>query len=114
VTRRAMTKARKRRIWEAHDGLCYHCGEPVDMFGPDVRYDHRIGVWFTERDEDEDVSPAHTWCDAPKTSSDQTKIAKTKRLIKKGLGQPRKPSRLKSAGFDKRLRKKMDGTVVRR
>jgi len=99
VTRRAMTKARKRRIWEANGGVCYHCKEPVDMFGPDVRYDHRIGVWLTERDEDDDVSPAHTWCDAAKTAEDQGRIAKVKRLIKKGVGQPRKPSRIKSRGF---------------
>ena len=114
MTRRAMTKARKRRIWEANGRICYHCGEPVEMLGPTVRYDHRIGVWLTERDEDDDVSPAHLWCDKPKTAEDQGRIAKVKRLIKKGAGQPRKPSKLQSRGFDKRLRKKMDGSVVRR
>lgn len=114
MTRRAMTPARKKRIWEAHNGLCYHCNKPVPMLGPDVRYDHRIGVWFTERDEDEDVSPAHTDCDRSKTSSDLTKIAKTKRLIAKGVGMPRKESRLKGAGFSKTLKKKFDGSLVRR
>lgn len=99
MTRRAMTRARKRRIHEREGGLCYHCRLPVDMFGPGVRYDHRIGVWLTQRDEDADVFPAHTACDAPKTAADQGIIAKVKRIIRKADPATRKPSRMRSRPF---------------
>lgn len=121
MTRRSMTQARKRRIHERENGLCYHCGEPVPMTGPDVRYDHVIGVWLTERDEDGDVKPAHTWCDKPKTSNDQTVIAKVKRIIarREGTRKARKPipgQKLKSAGFYKHptMKRSFSGQVVER
>ena len=95
--RKSMSEARKRRIWAAAGGVCYHCGEPVPMLGPDVRYDHVIQIWITRRDDDADVSPAHTACDAPKTANDAKIRAKIKRLIARedGTRKPRKaiPSR---------------------
>lgn len=118
--RRAMTPARKRRIWERDIGLCWLCGEPCDIEGPDVRYDHRNPLWITRDDSDEGISPAHTACDKPKTAIDQKIIAKVKRIIRKGDPETRKPPRMvsrpfgKSRGFDKGLRKRMNGTVERR
>jgi len=97
--RRAMTKARKARIWARDGGVCYHCGLPVPMLGPDVRYDHRVGVWLTERDEDDDVSPAHTTCDRDKTRADLSRIAKVKRIQKKSNPETRKPPTMRSRGF---------------
>lgn len=116
MTRRAMTKARKRRIHERENGLCYHCLQPVPMFGPDVRYDHVIGVWITQRDLDEDVKPAHTTCDAPKTAADQGVIAKVKRLQIKNDPERRRPPRMRSRPFSRHptLKRTMDGKVVPR
>lgn len=116
TARRAMTPARKRRIHEARDGVCYHCNLPVPVAGPDVRYDHRIGYWLRDADDDSDLWPVHLACDKKKTAADQGKIAKVKRLIRDADPETRKRSKrpLTSRGFDKGLRKKMDGTVVRR
>lgn len=84
TVRRAMTPARKRRIWMREGSLCWHpnCRQPVPMTGPDVRYDHLGVLWITGDDSDEAIKPAHTSCDAPKTAADQGKVAKIKRLIR--------------------------------
>lgn len=99
--RKSMHLARKRRIHERDNGLCWLCRLPVEMTGPGVRYDHRNPLWITQDDSDEGISPAHTACDAPKTKIDQTIIAKVKRIIRKADPEARKPSRMKSRGFQK-------------
>lgn len=101
MTRRTMTPARKRRIHEREGGLCYHCRLPVPQSGPDVRYDHIRPLWITGDDSDEAIKPAHTTCDKPKTAIDQAVIAKIKRILRKGDPEARKPSRMKSRGFQK-------------
>lgn len=111
LVRRAMTLARKRRIWTANEGRCWLCNEPVEMTGPGVRYDHRIGLWITQRDRDDDVSPSHTACDRPKTRKDLRVIAHLKRLIARREGKVRPKRKIASPGFDKRLSRKMDGSV---
>jgi 5-methylcytosine-specific restriction enzyme A len=97
--RRPMTEARKRRIWAAAGGVCYHCGEPVPMLGPDVRYDHVVQIWITRRDEDADVSPAHTTCDKPKTAADAKVRAKIKRILARQDGTRRERKPIPSRGF---------------
>lgn len=115
VKRGAMTPARKRRIWEAADGLCEVCGEPVDPSGPNVRFDHRIDLWTSHDDSDENLRPIHRKvCDEAKTSADLKKISKTKRLIAKreGTTKPKRP--IANRGFDKTVTRGFDGKVRRR
>lgn len=125
MTRRAMTSARKRRIHQRENGVCYHCGEPVEMFGPGVRYDHRVGVWIAQADEDADVFPAHTACDKPKTAADQAVIAHIKRLIRKADRNLRRAGKraIQNRPFQKafsrslrhpRLKRTVSGRVVER
>lgn len=111
-----MHEARKIRIWNREGGICWICKKPVPHTGPDVRYDHYSPFWISEDDSDENLFPLHTTCDAGKTyGKDLPTIAKVKRIQKKhDPDRERKPSRLKSRGFDKALRKKMNGTVERR
>jgi len=116
VKRKPMTDARKKRIHESRNGLCGICNQPVDMYGPNVVYDHFKPIWFGSDDAESDTNlwPLHTVpCNAQKTSADLTRIGKTKRLLKTEAGI-KKPSRLKSRGFDKTLRKKMNGSVERK
>lgn len=108
-----MHEARKRRIWEREGGLCYHCSEPVPMLGPEVRYDHVVGIWFVQQDEDADVFPAHTTCDAPKTAADATRRAKTKREMNMRVGAPRKPSTMRSRPFPKGPKRKIQSRGFR-
>ena len=67
------------------------------MRGPDVRYDHFIPIWISERDLDEDVWPLHTkTCDAPKLVKDLGDIAHIKRIIKKSNPATRPKPKMRS------------------
>lgn len=102
--RRAMTPARKRRIWKAWDEKCWFCRMPVPEAGPEVVYDHVIGLWLKGSDADGDIGPIHAEpCNKLKTAADLKRIAKTKRQKLKNDGDfPPSPSRLKSRGFQRR------------
>lgn len=83
--RKAMTPARKQRIWEAYGGLCANkaCRRPVPASGPGVTYDHDLPIWFGARpDTDEECGPLCDPCNKLKTALDQGRIAKTKRQQK--------------------------------
>lgn len=53
-------------------------------------------------------------CADAKTKKDMGRIAKVKRLQKKAAGETKKKRPIQSRGFQKDVRKKMDGTVVSR
>lgn len=112
--RKAMSPARKKRIWEAHNGICVQCGEPVEMRGPHVRYDHEIALELGGSDSDSNIGPIHrSPCDEIKTANDMRAIAKVRRIEKRETEGP-KPSRLQSAGFRRDITKHMNGTVTAR
>jgi 5-methylcytosine-specific restriction endonuclease McrA len=112
--RRAMTRNRKRRIHAAWEGRCWYCGEPVELEGPTVVYDHVIALWIKGSDADEEIGPIHADpCNKIKTARDLKKIAKIKRLIKREAGE-KKPPRLMSRGFTHHLSRKFSGQVVPR
>ncbi len=114
--RRAMTPARKRRIWDSWKGVCYFCRQPVAVDGPSVIYDHVTQLWMKGSDANEAIAPIHADpCNKLKTAADATARAKVKRIWKKHDSDRPEPKRkLKTRGFDRSLRKKMDGTVERR
>lgn len=103
--RRAMTPARKRRIWEAWGGKCWFCRMPVPMEGPEVVYDHVTQLWMKGSDADEDIGPIHAEpCNKLKTAADATVRAKTKRQRLKDRGEfPPSPTPMrKGRGFQRR------------
>jgi 5-methylcytosine-specific restriction enzyme A len=114
--RRAMTPARKARIWSAWDGKCWFCRMPVAQDGPSVEYDHIPALWMKGSDADDDIGPIHADpCHRLKTAADAAKRAKVKRIWKKSDPDRIKSGRrIQSAGFRKDLSRKMDGTVEKR
>lgn len=104
--RRAMTDARKKRIWTREGGLCKRCGLPVPQKGAGVVYDHYSQIAISCDDSDENVFPLHAGkdsCNQAKTHEDATIRAKVERQRLKFLGEyPASPNPLKSAGFPKR------------
>jgi 5-methylcytosine-specific restriction endonuclease McrA len=113
--RKAMSDARKRRIWEREGGKCWMCGQVTAMTGPEVRYDHRIPIELSGSEDDSNVFPLHREpCDRIKTKADAAKIAKMRRLRKKRDPDTRKPSVMKSRGFDKTVKRRLNGTVERK
>lgn len=99
--RRAMTPARKHRIWLAWDGKCWFCRMPVEESGPGVVYDHVGTLWITGSDADKGIGPIHAEpCNKLKTAADQTRIAKTKRQKAKHEGTfPASKAKIRSRGF---------------
>lgn len=115
--RRAMTPARKHRIWKAWDERCWFCRMPVDETGPGVVYDHVPTLFISGSDADKDIGPIHAaTCNKVKTAADQTRISKTKRMRKLRLDVPREPSKhpLKGRGFDETRTRGFDGKVRER
>jgi 5-methylcytosine-specific restriction endonuclease McrA len=111
--RKAMTPARKRRIHAQHKGLCTYCGQETEVSGPTVIYDHEIPLELGGADDDSNIGPIHASpCNKIKTAADARQIAKMRRQAK--MDEPRAPSQIQSRPFPRDLRKKMNGSVVRR
>ena len=112
--RRAMTAARKRRIWDAHEGFC-RCGAFVPVDGPGVTYDHWSPIEFGSPDDDEHVWPLCDICNREKTERDQGNIAHVRRLRAKNadpatraLAKPNK-RKLQGRGFPKNIHRQRSG-----
>jgi hypothetical protein len=82
-----ISRARKRRIWEAADGRCA-CGAEVPIEGSGVTYDHDVQLWMGGPEADENVRPLCDRCAALKTAVDSRARAKVRRLWLKALGAP--------------------------
>ena len=112
--RRAMTPARRKRIFEARDGICGYCEEPID--GP-YEIDHLLPLALGGADDDGgNTVPMHVECHRIKTfgrkrrreGGDIHRIAKARRARKsRGDGLP-KPRRSLA---DSRLVRRPDGSV---
>jgi hypothetical protein len=108
TSRRPMTRKRRAAIWEASGGICYWCKQPI--IGR-FEIDHVIALALTGEDEDTNCAPMHRKCHRQKTTQDQRAFGKVRRLLK-----PKRPSKrpMKGRGFDKRLRRHLDGTTCER
>lgn len=76
--RKPLTLAREVAILRRHV-FCGGCGKHMSQRS-DYVYDHEIPLEICGRDEPEDMRPFCKDCDKPKTSADQTTIARLKRL----------------------------------
>lgn len=114
--RRSMTDARRRAVWVAGDKRCAGCEKPVSLRGGTV-VDHILPLELGGLDEPTNLQMLCTDCDRGKTRWDAKRIAKMRRQSKMHEDKPStfKPGRkLQSAGFNTNLRKKLDGSVVRK
>lgn len=97
------------------NALCPKCFKP---YAGKVEFDHEIPLGAGGKDHDQvALVPLCKPCHALKTSADAKRIAKTRRqagLTGQQARRKRKGPTMKSRGFDKRYKKKMDGTVERR
>lgn len=117
MTRTAIPARVKRDVLAAYGNACAWCrgGGPLDL-------DHKVPVALGGVNNPDNLWPLCKDCHRQKTtgrtigeklSSDVYGIAKAKRVAKK-WNAPRPEGSIKSRGFDKTLRKKMNGTVERR
>ena len=116
--RRPMTPARRKRIFEARDGICGSCGEPID--GPYEMIDHLLPLALGGADDDGgNTVPMHVECHRIKTfgrkhrreGGDFHRIAKVRRVrMSRGDGPPKPRHPL----TDPRLVRSRDGSVYLR
>lgn len=121
--RKYLTKPQKRRLL---DGYGWKCAGPgcqeeiaenatgrfVDTGNRVVRFDHIHQLAMDGGNEFENFRPLCMDCDAVKTRNDAKARAKVRRI--KGVTKKRLKRKIQSKGFDTRLRKKMNGTVIER
>lgn len=111
MARRKPTPAKARAEAIARtNGICAvpGCGKPIR----DV--DHTIPHFFTQDDRPENLTGMCVAHHAEKTRQDIKAIAKVKRIIAKHRGEVAPKRTIRSAGFPKHLRRKMNGEVVAR
>lgn len=120
MTRLTVTKSAQLDAFKAN-ALCPKCFKP---FNGDVEFDHEIPLGLNGPDHDEKpMVPLHKDCHQTKTKADVKRIAKAKRQGGEtgqwARRQKRGPSlksgkKLQGRGFEKSLRKKMNGKVEKR
>lgn len=77
--RPSISKAKRARIFLAHDGVCWLCKLKI---GADEPYDidHQVSRELGGSDEDDNLAPAHKDCHKAKTKADVKAIAKSNRI----------------------------------
>ena len=92
--------------------LCQICGDAEYIAV--VQIDHALALIDEgEHDADENLRPVCIPCHAKKSAREHKNNAKAKRLQKKH-SSPKPPGKIKSRGFDKTLRKRMNGQTEKR
>jgi 5-methylcytosine-specific restriction enzyme A len=111
MTKRRLSRKAKDAVIERYGGRCARCGTG----GVELHVDHVIPIWTSGREDDANLQPLCKTCHSAKTRTDVRTIAKIKRQAAKhnGTTRPRKWSRkIRNGGFNKTLRRKMNGEVV--
>ena len=103
MTRRSISRTERVRIFEAAQGVCHICGQPIDGVRERWDVEHVIPLALGGDDKGDNLQPAHASCHAAKTPDDVAKIAKAKRVAAKHQG-----ARMKS----KMPYRRFDGTPV--
>lgn len=102
--RRAMTPARRLRIFEEHKGVCVLCDTRIDGVREPWIVEHLTCLGLGGADEDKNCGPAHETCRRDKDKLDVAAIAKAKRIKQRHVGIKAKTQPIRSAGFAKRER----------
>jgi hypothetical protein len=111
VKRASLTKREKAAMLLAQRGRCAECQGKL-MTGA-IEFDHTIPVALgNDRKPDSALCRS---CHMAKTKGDVRRIAKAVRLhLTFVLGEKKRKRPIKSPGFDKRWRRKVNGETVRR
>lgn len=103
--RKKFSPKTRKAVWEAYDGLCARCEEPL---GRVFDIDHILERDLGGSDELSNLVPLHPdTCHRPKTSARAPVLAKVHRLAKATFGELTEPKgrQLRSRPFPKSTRK---------
>jgi len=109
TTRTSFSKKERATLFSEHGGICYLCGGSIKI-GEAWEIEHKRPLSMGGDNSPENLALAHVKCHASKTASEAAPRAKADRLRAKHNGTYPKSKRPLGGG----LRKKMDGTVVKR
>ena len=90
--RPSMTKAKRARIFLAHDGICWLCKLRISAVEA-YDIDHQISRELGGSDDDDNLAPAHKDCHRKKTKEDVRLIAKGNRLIRNADPETRRQTK---------------------
>jgi len=112
MKRKTLSAKIRLQIFQTHKGLCHICGGKVNV-GESWDVEHVIPFAMGGEDNETNWAVAHVKCHRTKTVQDVAEIAKAKRreARHRGSHQSRTPLPF---GKKSKLKKKMDGTIVRR
>lgn len=114
VKRRYLTDKQKAEVIARQGGVCAELG--CNDTGPFV-FDHVNPLWVSENNDVSNFQGICTEHNRIKTAKDARDRAKIKRILVKANRverEKRKRKRIFSKGFDRRWRKKLDGTTQER
>jgi len=113
--RKAIPRGLRERILDRAAGLCECCGERLgEMNQPEIDHIKPQALGGTDDEDNLQVLGRHC-CHVAKSAEDTRSIAQADRKSGRSGQWARRKRRggsmIKSRGFDKRFRRKMDGTV---
>lgn len=110
TNRIGVTARRAGEIYDAQGGVCRRCRSPLNK---PFEVDHRVALALGGTNDRSNLEAICAEpCHREKTARDLKAIAKAKRLAGETGNRPKRP--ILSPGFNKSLKQKMDGTVIRR
>jgi 5-methylcytosine-specific restriction endonuclease McrA len=110
--RKRLSTTQRIILFQKHGGICHICGGKIGI-GESWELEHIIPFAMGGEDNESNWAPAHIKCHRDKTTIDVGQIAKAKRREARHLGGHTSRSPL-PFGKKSPLKRKMDGTVVRR
>ena len=111
IARKPLTKLEFARLAVEQSGKCANCGVKLKFEPHQIRDEHVVSLFGGGTN---DLSNRQLWCSdcvKPKNAEEAARHAKIKRLRGETKQGPKK--KIQSRGFDRRYRKKMNGTVER-
>lgn len=117
--RRAMSKQRQLRIFEARKGVCFTCRELIDGVREKWFIEHERALGLGGKDADANCWPAHIECKPAKDKADIAAIAQAKRRKAKHIGirpvakMKSRPHPISERSAKNQARERFDNTVRR-
>jgi 5-methylcytosine-specific restriction protein A len=110
--RKPLTRKQRAEMYLRQDGRCGNCGQKLETKGsqPVCVDEHLNPLW---RGGSNDLANRELWCvpcTKPKTAQEATERTKGLRIRDKHIGAYKSKGR----GFQTKLKRKVDGTVVNR
>lgn len=113
--RRKLRPYERAQLFERQNGLCScGCGQPLTGNPMLDQDEHTNCRWVSGDDQLSNRTLMLRDCHKAKTARDKKAIAKIKRLIAKAAGTTKPKRKINGRGFDKSLKRKLDGTVEKR